>query len=727
MSLPIFVAQDKWQDFDDAWNELMAGEGPIDDLLTALMLAGEKKRIARCVPLVRQHVELLEGAQRHADAARLLGAALIAGGSPGELSKALLEHAEKAWGQEAWWQRSVELTGLALGNGDVRRAWNAFNKLRSLQPGTVVYHAGGWGAGEVEELRESTQDIVVRFQNGRRDHFPLGAAVEIFEPLPESDLRAQYFRDPEGLPKRAKKEPLEVLRAIAERYHGKATLAAIKNALAQIGIEGSAWTAWWRKARQLAENSEWFKVLGSGAKVEVRLLLSAADPVKDLQRQLSHITSLEGALERARAVFDSSNADRELEEVAIQKLEELAANESEELRYRLSAWLLVRKKRGRTPDALQALVIEALATPPPEDPNAPPRLWAHFQELPTTRDQELAADLLEEVYAEAWLEEASRNLHHAAPGMVRVIVDKLASAGRRRELAEHYSTLLARPLRAPHALVVLARMAEQDKLPGEFPPPAQRAQALLTLATHLWSERRTDIHTGRAHTRLVELLAGGKEPVLEKLLAGADPRALRSAQLLIQRGVEESIDNIVASLVFEAGPSHHHGAAAHFWKDDSKIWTTRTGLERRRAELRELRDVKMPENEAAIGRAAALGDISENAEWESAMEEKRNLAGRASQMEAELRKAALLEHAILSTDTVSPGTIVRYRESGSGEVHEIVILGPWDTYGDDRIVSYRAPLAQGLLGLHTGQKASVQLPGGTVDVEVLEIHPAAID
>ena len=45
MSLPIYVTQDKWQDFDDAWSELMATDESLDELFVALRRAGEKKRI----------------------------------------------------------------------------------------------------------------------------------------------------------------------------------------------------------------------------------------------------------------------------------------------------------------------------------------------------------------------------------------------------------------------------------------------------------------------------------------------------------------------------------------------------------------------------------------------------------------------------------------------------------------------------------------------------------
>ena len=58
--------------------------------MMALKIAGDKKRIARCVPLVKESIELLEAGDRQGDAARLIGSALIAGGYPPELAALIL-------------------------------------------------------------------------------------------------------------------------------------------------------------------------------------------------------------------------------------------------------------------------------------------------------------------------------------------------------------------------------------------------------------------------------------------------------------------------------------------------------------------------------------------------------------------------------------------------------------------------------------------------------------
>jgi len=184
--------------------------------------------------------------------------------------------------------------------------------------------------------------------------------------------------------------------------------------------------------------------------------------------------------------------------------------------------------------------------------------------------------------------------------------------------------------------------------------------------------------------------------------------------------VDDPIDAMLIDIALDMGVDLFKSQALPFWKED-RIWTTRAGLTRRESELRELRDHKIPANAEAIARAASYGDLSENSEWDHAIEEQRQLTTAASVIERELRVASLLENAPIPEDTVCPGTVVRYRETGTGSEHEVVLLGPWDQA--ENAISYRAPLATGMLGLHPGDVAVIELPAGPLSVEILSAHP----
>jgi transcription elongation GreA/GreB family factor len=729
MSLAIYATEDNWQGFDDAWNELMTSEGPVEELVSALEIVASKRRLSRCLPLLREHAEMLEQKSRHAEAALLLGAALRGGGPVGELALPLLAHADKAWSSEPWWPAYTDLSGFKSDAMDLRRAWTAFEELRAYQVGAVVFHRAGWGIGEVTEVSLPTLDVAVQFQSGRKDRFPLSTAITIFERLPVSDLRVQALRDPDGLKRRLQKEPIEILRSVLLRYNGKASSVTIKNALQQIGVDGSAWTNWWRKARLQAENSEWFKVSGNATRAEVELLRRAIDPVEGLQRQLRHAVTLGDALSRVRDLLSGNKLGPAVQEAALAVLEELARDPKQDLDSRLAAWMLLREHRKSTPAELAQLLRDVAAKASPSDPSVPPPLWALLQKIPGVREQERSAELLREAYGdERWVDEAVRHLQHASPGMLKPLIDALLQHGREEELAAHYRSLLARPTRAPFALITLARLAEDGKIRGEYASGAQRAQALLELAVELEQTRKGDNVITRAHQRLVDLLtkpfSPGEPPLLRKLLVDASNAEMHNLRVMLQRGIDDNLEDLVTDIALEKGPDTFKSDAGAFWKED-RIWTTRAGLARRDAELHELTDRKIPANSEAIARAASYGDISENAEWENAIAEQRQLTDAASQIERELRLAALLENATIPENTVCPGTAVRYRELKSGEEHEIEILGPWDT-DRPRAVSYRAPLAWGMLGLNPGGLAHIELPSGAMEIQVLSVAPASL-
>ncbi|HVS18287.1 MAG TPA: GreA/GreB family elongation factor [Planctomycetota bacterium] len=721
MTLAILANEENWQAFDDAWATLIESGDEVDDLVTALEVVGQKRRMARCMVLARKHVETLNAAGRHADSARVLGAALRGGGPVGEIADLLHQAALTAWGSEPWWESYTQLAGFEPGAPDLRKAWMYLDDMQSYHPGAVVFHAAGWGTGEVLEVAVDNQDVEVRFQSGKKDRFPLRTAVEIFERLPETDLRAQHLRDPDGLKKRIKKEPLEILRSILLRYGGKASSMTLRNALMQIGIDGSAWTGWWRKARVAAENSEWFRVSGNATRAEVELLKRALDPVDAIERQLKHAKDLKTALSRVRDLFGGSAVDDLVRAKALDAIEGFCADKREPLEQRLAAWMFLREHRGATPEPLLERLRAAAAEPAPGDPSVAPPLWELINRIPGAREQEAAIDVLQEVLGEAWLEHAVEHMPHAPAGMVNRLLSVLVEQERTAELGQHYVSLLARPTRAPFALIALARLGEDGTLQADLPTGAQRAMALVQLAVHLEEKKRGDTLLTRAHQRLIDLLNGGEPQLLRRLVADADGDELMGLRTALQRGLDDSIDAILTDVALEKGLDLFKAGSRHFWSDDH-IWTTREGLQRRERELRELVDKKIPENAEAIARAASYGDLSENSEWEAAIEEQRQLTSAASAMEKELRQAALLENASIPEGTVAPGTLVRYRELEGGRELEIAILGPWDQHPNG--VSYRAPLAVGMLGLHRGERGRIDLPSGVMQVEVLDIQLA---
>jgi transcription elongation GreA/GreB family factor len=182
-------------------------------------------------------------------------------------------------------------------------------------------------------------------------------------------------------------------------------------------------------------------------------------------------------------------------------------------------------------------------------------------------------------------------------------------------------------------------------------------------------------------------------------------------------------DNVVSGLhehLDERFPELRPKDETPFWERGA-IWCTRAGIARRREEYRVLIHEKIPANSTDIGRAAAYGDLSENFEWAAAIEQQRQLTEKAAAMEAELRLVQPIEEQKLPPGVVAPGTRVTFEQDG-GAARTVSILGPWDVGAD--VMSYRAPLAAGMLGAKAGETVQVVLPSGPGTVKIVAVEPA---
>ena len=134
-----------------------------------------------------------------------------------------------------------------------------------------------------------------------------------------------------------------------------------------------------------------------------------------------------------------------------------------------------------------------------------------------------------------------------------------------------------------------------------------------------------------------------------------------------------------------------------------------------------MNEVKLPEIAQAIGAAADLGDLSENAEFTSALEEQKNLTIKAEKIQEDLKKIKLIDASMNEGGRVVLGSRVSAENLDSGEKVLYEVLGPWDGGPEDGVLNYRSPLGQFFLGKEIDDEFDAKLPGGTIRYKILEI------
>tara|TARA_B100000809_G_scaffold11009_1_gene10327 strand:- start:1473 stop:3095 length:1623 start_codon:yes stop_codon:yes gene_type:complete len=157
------------------------------------------------------------------------------------------------------------------------------------------------------------------------------------------------------------------------------------------------------------------------------------------------------------------------------------------------------------------------------------------------------------------------------------------------------------------------------------------------------------------------------------------------------------------------------------WKNPEIIFSTEAGRGVIEEENRELQDEKLPAIFKAIGDAAELGDLSENAEFTSACEERDSLVRKAEQIQEDLEKVQLIDSSMVEDGVVGLGSRVRAENMESGESVFYSVLGPWDGGPEEGVLNYRSPLGQFFLGTEVDDEVEVVLPGGTSMYRILEI------
>jgi transcription elongation factor GreA len=148
---------------------------------------------------------------------------------------------------------------------------------------------------------------------------------------------------------------------------------------------------------------------------------------------------------------------------------------------------------------------------------------------------------------------------------------------------------------------------------------------------------------------------------------------------------------------------------------------TPEGYEKLRKELEHLKTTKRRELSKAIGEARAHGDISENAEYDSAKDAQGMNEKKIAELDAKLANAQILDNAEISKDEVLIGATVKLKDMDSGEELEYMIVAEEEADFAANKISIQSPVGTGLLNHKKGDVVEIQVPRGILRYKVLKI------
>lgn len=152
---------------------------------------------------------------------------------------------------------------------------------------------------------------------------------------------------------------------------------------------------------------------------------------------------------------------------------------------------------------------------------------------------------------------------------------------------------------------------------------------------------------------------------------------------------------------------------------EKKTLLTEEGLADLRKELDELINVKRPANLKAIKEARALGDLSENADYDAAKNDQAELEGRIKKIEKMLENYEIIENTC--SGVVGLGSTVEIKYVDDDEVDEYKIVGSQEADPFMSKISNESPIAKALLNRKVGDIVEVESPNGVYKIEITEI------
>ncbi|WNZ87972.1 transcription elongation factor GreA [Streptococcus iniae] len=139
-------------------------------------------------------------------------------------------------------------------------------------------------------------------------------------------------------------------------------------------------------------------------------------------------------------------------------------------------------------------------------------------------------------------------------------------------------------------------------------------------------------------------------------------------------------------------------------------------------ELEDLKLVRRPEVVERIKIARSYGDLSENSEYDAAKDEQAFVEGQISTLETKIRYAEIIDSDAVDKDEVAIGKTVVVQEVGTTDKDTYHIVGAAGADIFSGKISNESPIAHALIGKKTGDKALIQSPVATYEVEIVSVE-----
>ncbi|MDE0959942.1 MAG: GreA/GreB family elongation factor [Planctomycetota bacterium] len=595
-----------------------------------------------------------------------------------------------------------------------------FKRMVHYQPGSYVKHRSGWGVGVVKELDATIGSATVDFQKKEGHSVKLEALPQICDPLDADHYLVMGWKRPDELRSLADQEPGEMIKLVLRTSNKPIPLSRIKEALSGIAVPASSWSKWWTRARTAIKKDP--LVGQSGGKNNELYLLDGPEALTtSIDRRFANLTPNDRLKTIRECLIEFQDDEHALLAPQFKLLRRDIARGDLEPAQRISALLLL---TDHSPDGDEVMSIGAIVMKAAHPADL-------LNMLGREEDQKETLAVIRKLDPDRWITLREELMLKSDDSLRELIIQMYESSDELHMVDQIGSSVLLRPGKSPLLFLhMVRRSASGDHkffpcLKGVSSSDLFRQAAAIFDRLSLEGEVNKTAEITTSVKRYRQQLSVKPFGLLKRVLENCDLTDAREIymQLAGARSISDSNLEKAKAIILRKFPKVLAGQARRGSVADrqSAIYSTQAGMNKVQDELTDIRNEKLPAIFKAIGDAAALGDLSENAEFTSAIEERENLNRRVMELQGSLDRARLINPDEASTTQIGLGCKVRYHNISTDTIFEYCLLGPWDGGPDEGVLSYLSPLGTAMLQKKVGEEFEVKLPTGVHKVRVLEI------
>ncbi len=661
---------------------------------------------------------------RHKDAFKLLQRAVLCSKNPKDLLEPLLACVREIYAKRPNLERFIKASGLSF-DTEIRKGFLRLRTLLSCDEGRVFEHATR-GAGVVETINEHDATVEIKFNDDKPAKFSFEGVRKYLKPVSLNHFLARKIKRPEKLKEYAQKKPVDFLKDVLKDFGGSLRQSDLKTILTDRFFETREWNSWWTRNRNRFKMEPFIDFKGAG---------NAAMSLRDTPR--SFYDECAEAFEQAKTLQKRYDALKQLAKVkgADPIPDEQAARLAQ-------AYAKAIQPAGtstpgaRLEGACLGVQLQALLENPLESCPDPKELLREMDDPGraisdvSVFDYQTQAlqDLCEvneewaDIYGEILIDAPSR----LAQGLLKMLFEK----GQNAAATEAIETLFAKPSLNPDVFVWVCKQVLEMKWGTSMldVPPVYLLVCLMDFLEEIETEIAADDNASElravaskarallivdGHGHICRIIREVTTEEARHFLASV--KAHKTLNDTYKLSIEAALRNIRSD--FEDALASAAASGAHF--------VTAEALQRTQEEYMHLKSVEIPANSKAIGEAAALGDLSENADYDAAKEHQKVLFARVEELHDLLTRARPFDGEAVSTDTVGPGTRIMARNLTENKDEVYTLLGIWDADLENGVLSYSSPFATQFVGKVKGEQFEVATPAGeTFNYEIVSIENA---